>query len=133
MRDDFFLDIGFLDRINHYDAVRDTSIRVGYGSFFTDLNYTIYSKKQKDLTSQSFNATYSASLRNETGEALSQFISLGYRLNFRGRKSLRVDFRNEENTLLFPFTFTSDDADEPLPAQTYRTNSVRIQLSLIHI
>jgi len=81
VRDDFFLDIGFLDRM----------------------------------------------IRNETGEPLSQLIRLGYRLNFRGRKSLRVDFRNEENTLLFPFTFTSDDADEPLPAKTYRTNSIRLQ------
>ncbi len=128
IRENYFLDVGFLDRISHYDAVRDTSIRVGFGSFFTDLNYTLYSSKErKDLTSQTFSATFNRLIKNENLDALSQSIRFRYRLNFRGRKSLSFELRNEENTLLFPFTFTSDDADEPLPAQTYNTNAFRMQ------
>ena len=38
-----------------------------------------------------------------------------------------IRLENEGNQLLYPFTFTSDEKDEPLPAQSYNTN--RVQLS----
>ncbi len=126
VQQNYYLDMGFLDRINHYDAVRDTSFRVGYGSLFMDFEYQIYPKKKGNITSQSFSIFNWITPQADEKDIIARRTSASYELNFRGRSRFRVSLANELNELLYPFTFTSDDSDEPLPAQSYITNILRL-------
>ena len=118
---DYYLDMGFLDQISHYDAVRDTSIRVGYGSLFLDFDYTMYPKKQGKITSHNITGFNWITPQTDEKNIINRRSGIGYDLNFRGRSGFRFRVFNSLTELLFPFTFTGD---EPLPAQSYITNSV---------
>jgi len=118
--------MGFLDRITHYDAVRDTSIRVGYGSLFVDLEYQIYPKKKSNITNQSFSVFNWITPLADRKDIINRRTGVSYELSFRGRSRFRTRLLNELTELLFPFQFTSNESDEPLPAKSYHTNSLSV-------
>lgn len=124
VQDQYFADMGFLGRLNHYDAVQDTTYRIGFGSLFSDLNYTIYPKKKGSIISQQFSVFNWWVTKANGGDFLERTNSLSYRLSFRGRSSFYVRYANSAIDLQYPFTFTGD---EPLPAQKYTTNSIQVQ------
>lgn len=126
VQQNYYLDMGFLDRISHYDVVQDTSYRVGYGSLFMDFEYQIYPKKKGNITSQSFSIFNWITPQADEKNIIARRTSASYSLNFRGRSRFRLNLANELNELLYPFTFTSGESDEPLPAQSYITNVLRL-------
>ncbi|MFK7980236.1 MAG: DUF5916 domain-containing protein [Saprospiraceae bacterium] len=124
VQDQYYADLGFLARLNHYDAVQDTTHRIGFGSFFSDLNYTIYPKKRGNLVSQQFSVFNWWVTKANDGDFLERTNSLSYRLSFVGRSSFSARVANSAIALQFPFSFTGD---EPLPAQKYTTTNVRLE------
>ncbi len=42
----YYTDMGFVQRIENYDAVRDTSIRLGYIAHYEQMDYTYFTKNQ---------------------------------------------------------------------------------------
>lgn len=124
VQDNYFLDLGFLARLNHFDAVRDTTIRIGFGSLFSDLNYTLYPKERGNIISHRFSVFNWWVTKADGGDPLERTNSISYRLSFRGRRSISARYSNSSIDLQFPFTFTGD---EPLPAQRYVTNNVNVE------
>ncbi len=124
VQDQYFADLGFLNRLNHFDAVRDTTIRIGFGSLFSDIAYTIYPKKTGNIISQQFSAFNWWVTKANGGDLLERTNAISYRLSFRGRSSFSVRYSNSAIDLQFPFSFTDG---EPLPAQKYTTNNLRVE------
>ena len=124
VQDQYFADLGFLNRLDHFDAVRDTTIRIGFGSLFSDIAYTIYPKKTGNITSQQFSIFNWWVTKADGGDLLERTNAASYRLNFRGRSSFSVRYSNSAIDLQFPFSFTDG---EPLPAKKYTTNNLRVE------
>lgn len=124
VQDQYFADMGFLNRLNHYDTVQDTTHRIGFGSFFSDIGYTIYPKKRGKITSQQISIFNWWVTKANDGDFLERTNSISYRLNFAGRSSFYIRASNSAIDLQFPFSFTGE---EPLPAQKYVTNNIQMQ------
>ncbi len=124
VQDNYYLDMGFLNRMNHYDAVQDTTYRIGYGSLFSDLSYTLYPKKRGKILSQEFSIFNWWTTKASGGDFLERTNSVSYRLSFAGRSSFYIRASNSAIELQYPFTFTDE---EPLPAQRYVNNGLNIE------
>lgn len=124
VQDQYFADMGFLNRLNHYDAVQDTTHRIGFGSLFSDLNYTLYPKKRGKILSQRFSVFNWWVTKANDGDFLERTNAVSYRLSFAGRSSFFVRYSNNAIDLQFPFSFTGA---EPLPAEKYVTNNFQVQ------
>ena len=124
VQDQYYADLGFLNRLNHYDAVRDTTHRIGFGSLFSDLSYTLYPKKRGKIISQQFSVFNWWVTKANDGDFLERTNSLSYRLRFAGSSSFSARVANSAIDLQFPFSFTGA---EPLPAQKYTTTDVRLE------
>lgn len=121
--DNYYQDMGFLQRVNNYDAARDTTIRLGYTSQTTALDFRVFPKKE---STKWLYATWRFQNRlflnndmsfNETNTEVS------YTLTYNGRSELAFEYNNTVLDLLFPFSFT--DAT-PLPTKFYNFNSLNV-------
>lgn len=112
----FYADMGFLQRIENYDAARDTTIRLGYRSVYNENNYTIYPKKgginQHNIRLETF------LVWNPDGSFNERFNSLSYDMGFKNTGSFSANLENWEINLLFPFRFGAGGA--PFPVARYR-------------
>lgn len=124
VQDQYYTDMGFLNRLNHYDAVQDTTHRIGFGSFFSDINYTLYPKKRGKIISQQFSVFNWWITKANGGDFLERTNSLSYRISFAGRSSFRIRGANSAIDLQYPFSFTGE---EPLPAQKYTTSTLQLE------
>lgn len=118
----YYADMGFINRVENYDAALDTTIRLGYKDIFSQVSYTMFPKKGK-LTSHQINVNNylvwnpDGTFNERTGELLYQF-------NFKNTSELRMVINNQDVRLLFPTSFTDYD---PLPKGTYRFTQFRVQ------
>lgn len=110
----YYADMGFIQRIENYDAALDTTIRLGFKNLFSTMSYTMYPKKgllnSHDIN---FNNDVYWNLDGSFNERTSEII---YRLNFKNKSQLQFGANNQEVHLLFPTSFTDYD---PLPKGTY--------------
>ena len=107
-------DMGFIMGQEYYDAIRDTSVYIGYNHWFSRFNYTFYVESQK-IISHNVGVRYIldvdtafSSINNET--------ELNYNLNFSNTGQLRLSYNHTILNLLYPFSFIDG---EPLPAGNY--------------
>ncbi len=110
----YYTDMGYVQRINNYDAVRDTTIRVGFKHLFNELTYKIFPKKGKvdqqviDLSNYIvFNPNNSFNERDHT---------LKYSISFRNTSGVIATATANEINLLYPISFTDKT---PLPVGNY--------------
>jgi len=110
----YYTDMGYVQRISNYDAVRDTSIRVGFKNLYNDIVYSLYPAKGKVGQHQFeletvfyYNPDYSFNEREHT---------LKYNLNFNNTAGFLVTAFNDELNLLYPVAFTNGT---PLPKAHY--------------
>lgn len=112
--ENYFADVGFVNRLENYDALRDTTIRRGYKILYTPFNLTLLPK-----------VDWLQNLNINLENAL--FLNDDYSLNERSSAAIvRAEFPNSANLefgtvnyateLLYPFDFTEG---EPLPAGRY--------------
>ena len=113
----YYADMGFVQRINNYDAVRDTSIRVGYKSIFTQSEYRIVPKKGK-INSHQF-AVETFLVWNPNGSFNERSNNFSYNISFKNTSRLEFSGSLNESHLLFPSKFVGDDLATPIPASTY--------------
>lgn len=120
MQDNYFADMGFIARIENYDAVRDTVIRKGFNSNNTSLEYKLRPRKgkiqQHSIVFKNFIATNPDLSFNENN------ISFGYKISMKEGQSANINIRNSVIDLLYPFSFTGDG--DPLPADRYNFTSI---------
>ena len=110
----YYTDMGFVTRISNYDAVRDTSIRVGFKQVYVETYFKIFPKKGKvnihNFSIENFIVWNPDNTINE------QEHNLSYSLNFTNTANLRIFSSLNQSNLLFPTAFTNGT---PLPAKSY--------------
>jgi hypothetical protein len=108
-------DMGYIRGQEYYDAIRDTTIRIGMNHLFSRFSYTLYSESSDKIISHKFNARHIFDFDTAFSN-LNTEIEGGYALNFASTSSLNLSVNHTIVDLLFPFTFIDE---EPLPAGIY--------------
>lgn len=113
----YYTDMGYIERIENYDAGRDTIIRLGFKHTYNNLEYRIIPKTGKvtrySLTAENylvFNPDNSFNERN---------TSLMLNAQFRNTQNLFIAAGNSVVDLLYPISFTGAT---PIPAGKYQFN-----------
>ncbi len=115
----YYTDMGFVQRINNYDAVRDTTIRLGFKSLFADLSYTTMppSGKIGKLTI-GINQDLVINPDNSFNEGNTR---LSARSEYKNTSSIQFNATSTTLDLKYPISFT--DAT-PIPAMRYSFNQM---------
>jgi hypothetical protein len=115
----YYTDMGYVQRINNYDAVRDTTIRLGFKSLFANLSYTTMpaSGKIGKLTI-GINQDLVMNPDNSFNEGNTR---LSARSEYKNTSSIQLNATSTTLDLKFPISFT--DAT-PIPALRYSFNQM---------
>ena len=122
--ENYYADLGFVNRIENYDATRDTIVRVGYRESLTELIYRFRPRKSKYIARHNIRSFYQQFLNSDWTTNEGNF-ELSYEVVFRSRHEIRMEYAYNNLDLLYPFTFVENA--EPLPAQRYTFNSVGLR------
>ena len=114
----YYADMGWLPSADHYDAVRDTSIHIGFQHLFSRISYTFYPADQSKVNARQIGARHIFDMTN-SGQMFQNNISVSYVTNYSSTASLSFQLFHQDNRLLFPFDFTDE---EPLPPGLYHSN-----------
>lgn len=112
----YYSDMGFINRIENYDAVQDSTIRLGFHQFFSQIEYNIRPEKNKKINNHMLGLETMVVL-NPDGSANERFNRLRYFILFQNTSILMFRMDNQDIHLLFPFSFTGKT---PFPVGTYR-------------
>lgn len=115
----YFTDMGFNQRVENYDAVRDTTIRLGYKQLYHEAEYKIFPKNRKVV--QHTIASNTFLVWNPNGNINEQNFEARYFLLFKNTESINVSYNHSNVNLLFPIGFTSG---QPLPTGNYQFNQL---------
>jgi hypothetical protein len=115
-------DLGFVQRNQNYDAVRDTVVRIGQTMSYIGHNY--YFKPLNRHFQQHMSNVESYTVRFHTGQIAEQWNALEMENVLTNTASLNVGFEYNMVNLPFPFVFTSG---QPLPAGYYHMPLGRIE------
>lgn len=118
----FYTDMGFVNRIENRDDLRDTTIRLGFKQFFNENTYSIYPKKSKHINQHRIQLT-NFFVFNPTNTFNEMNNELSYDIEFKNIASLGFNFSHQKTDLLYHTSFT--DAD-PLPPGSYSYNQAGI-------
>ena len=115
MQKNYFADMGFVARIENYDAENDRTVRLGYIQNATSASY-----RYRPITGQIARHTFGAGNEmtfNTDGSFNERNTNLSYTAVMRSRAEFGLTINNTELDLLFPFSFLSEGV--PLPSQKY--------------
>ncbi len=122
MRENYFADMGFINRIENYDAEMDTVIRMGYFQDEANFNYKIRPRKGK--VQQHTIELGNTIAFNPDGSFNDNYFSLGYNVSLKTGQEAGIEFNNSSIDLLFPFSFTNEG--EVLPKDFYNFSSIEV-------
>ncbi len=112
----YYADMGFINRIENYDALRDTVIRLGFKQNYNELNYYVRPQKRRitlhQLGVENFMVFNTDNSLNEW------FDRFRYFMTFRNTSELKLRFDVTTENLPFPYSFSEDFA--LLQPQKYR-------------
>ena len=125
VQENYFADMGFVQRIENYDAVRDTSVRVGFNDNVASVTYRIR-PKEGIVTRHNINLTnvYYTNTDWSFNELFSEF---NYSVLFRSTAEFELGIAHNDIELLFPFSFVTDG--EALPAERYSFSNISASYS----
>ncbi len=125
VQENYFADMGFVQRIENYDAERDTSIRVGFNDNIASFVYRIRPKEGK-ITRHNvgFTTVYYTNPDWSFNELFNEF---NYSVAFRNTSEFQIGVTRNDVDLLFPFSFVSQG--EPLPADRYVFSNISASYS----
>ena len=113
----YYTDIGFVRRIENYDALRDTTIRVGFRQMYTATYFKIFPKTGK-INQHNFSLNTFV-VWNPDNSINEQEHTLRYSLMFTNTSFLYFRTNLNQTNLLYATRFTNKD---PLPAESYSYN-----------
>ena len=117
----YYTDMGFVQGIDNYDAIRDTSIRIGFNNLFNSLSYRLLPEKgpiaRMVLQLESFATLHPDNSINQADN------KLGTDFQFKNASNFGLDFKNTIVNLIYPISFTGE---VPLPAGQYVFNQIQI-------
>lgn len=120
----YYADMGFVQRIENYDAVRDTTIRQGYKSFFDFAIYTIRPKKgniNRHVFEHVINLFW-----NAAGKFTERNNNAAYTIHWKNTANFSLGVNDNDVRLQYPADFTDATA---LPAGTYKYTNYTISYS----
>lgn len=119
MGTNYYADMGYIERIENYDALRDTTIRLGFKNVFNETTVKLFPvkgifRRHTFVLSNFFifNPNNSFNERNN---------SIEYNADFTNNSNANISIENDGVDLLFPTSFTNG---EPLPAAKYQYTQV---------
>ena len=115
---DYFADVGFVNFVENFDAVRDTTIRLGFNIFFLPLTATFIPKKSTFLNRYSFALTSFLQLDPDY-KFVERSHEFNYQMEFKNSSSFFLEAETRVTDLRYPFSFTGG---EPLPVDRYSAN-----------
>ncbi len=113
----YYTDMGYLERIENYDALRDTVIRLGYKHIFSNTSYKIFPQKGSVNLHQFQFENYL--VVNPNFSFNENNTSLKYSMMFKNTSNLAVSYANTLVQLQYPVSFTGGT---PLPKGKYSYN-----------
>ncbi len=116
----YFADVGFVNRINNYDALRDTTIRQGFHTLYAPVSLRFIPEKSNFLNQHSFD-TESVWVFDPEFKFVERSVFASYSQEYKNSSSFGIGFENNETDLRFPFSFTDG---EPLPVGRYSHNRI---------
>lgn len=111
----YYTDMGFVQRIENYDAARETSIRAGFQFAYNNIRYRILPKKGKINSHEFVSETFL--VWNTNGSFNERNNDFSYNINFKNTSQLSAGVSNVDVSLLFPVSFTDGT---PLPKNKYQ-------------
>ncbi len=112
----YIADMGFIPRINHYDAVEDTTYVIGFHHSFTRFSYTFYAEKNPRIISHTISLRNVMDYTKDNWNLIGNRVTMEYELLMTNTSGISLNLNYEAAGLLYPFAFT-DDA--PLPVDNY--------------
>jgi Domain of unknown function (DUF5916)/Carbohydrate family 9 binding domain-like len=120
--DNYYADMGFEQRIQNYDIIRDTVLRIGYNFIFSEGNYRIFPKKEGgnlnflELGYSAFQVLNPDASLNESSNRLEA------NWNFKNTSEITIGANHQYSNV--PVAFKFDDAplsvSPALPATEYQ-------------
>ena len=123
----YFVDMGFIPLLTHYDAERDTTFRVGFHHNYTRASYTYYTDENPNIISHTIASQFVGDIATD-GRFIQANPSISYNLRWTNSSSFQIEYNNENIALLYPFSFTGSE-NTPLPVGTYSANSFEASYS----
>ena len=121
MGTNYHTDMGFNQRIENYDAVKDTTIRLGYKQVYNEIEYKIFPQKGKFIQHGFSQSNFIVWNPNNTINE--QSFNSNYFLLFKNTGSFNLNFSHNIVNLLFATSFTNQ---APLPSSHYVFNQLSI-------
>ena len=117
----YYTDMGYVQRIDNYDALRDTTIRVGFKNVYVNISKRLFISKGKIGRIQiSFDDFYVLNPDNSFSEN-----AMGLKINteLRNSSGLLTTLSNNNLNLLYP---TKPGDGDPLPIGNYQYNQINL-------
>lgn len=124
--ENFISDMGFTPRLNNYDPVQDTVVRIGYQMHNPWIGFNFYPKNSEKVN-QHGPRFWNIFTLNPDGSLNERVSNLVYSANFKNQSRTRFIIRNTEVNL--PYSLGLIDAENPLPATNYNYTEVRLRYS----
>ena len=121
--ENYIPDLGFVPRLEHYDPVEDTTIRVGYDRVNTWIGYSFRPKKGP-VNVYEINP-WTVQLFQRNGRSLAKTFGLWTQISFKSRNRITIDLSERETRLVVPAEFIEDE--EPLPPGLYHNSFYRVE------
>ncbi len=113
----YYTDMGYVQRISNYDAIKDTTVRVGFKNMYANLTYTTLPPVGKigklQFQIEDFLVINPDNSFNENN------ASFSFSTDFKNTSSFKTSLTVNAVSLLYPISFTNGT---PLPAKTYQYN-----------
>jgi len=116
-------DVGFIPRLDHFDAEQDTTVQIGFHHGFTTLTYRLFPEESDAINSHIIGVRNILDYARDGFELIQNRTILSYNLNLNNTSEIGFSYNHDRQGLLRPFAFTEDD---PLPVGSYTFNYFEI-------
>ena len=114
--ENYINDLGFIPRLENYDAARDTTVRIGHYTINPWFGLLMYRKNSRTINMIEPN-TWSVINYRTSGEFLERNTSVNLTVYFKDTRQLYVEAFNTSVNL--PFAANIIDSDVPIPKAKY--------------
>ncbi|MES1221714.1 MAG: DUF5916 domain-containing protein, partial [Bacteroidota bacterium] len=118
----YYTDMGYVERIENYDALRDTSVRVGFKHLFTEVGYKIFPKK--GIFNRHMIELSRYYVLNPNNSFNEESYELMYYNMMKNTSMILINATSDKVQLLYPISFTDKT---PLPVNRYGYNTVSVE------
>jgi len=119
---EYFANVGFINFVDNFDAIRDTTIRLGFNNIFLPLTLTFLPEKSNSINRHQLELESYLRLDPDY-KFVERGHEFGYNIEFKNSSSFFLELANNVTDLRFPFAFTDGI---PLPVGRYSANRIGI-------